>query len=174
MIFAGSALQAQSRIAYADAQKILQSLKETQVVQQKLQGEQEKLYRHLQYLQDSLNTMQDDYVKNYKDNPLFKQNVKQSFLKGIEELSYVIQNNQQKYQDDLYKKQQELMEPILDKVRNALEKIRKADGLDFILDSASGILLSYETKYDVTQRAIDELVKMSTETDSKPKDSKTK
>jgi outer membrane protein len=163
----GHAGFAQSKIGYADSQKILGSLKETQAVQIKLQQEQEKMYKQYQYLQDSLNTAQDDYTKNVKDNQLLKDNMKRSIQKGLEELTYLVQTSGQKYQEELQKKQQELMLPILDKVKKAIENVRKADGLDFVLDSASGILLSYETKYDLTQKTIDELLKMSGAGESK-------
>jgi outer membrane protein len=151
---------AQSKIGYADSQKILGSLKETQAVQAKLQQEQEKMYKQYQYLQDSLNTAQDDYVKNVKDNQLLKDNMKKSIQKGLEELAYLVQTSGQKYQEELVKKQQELMQPILEKVKKAIENVRKAEGLDYVLDTASGVLLSYDTKYDLTQKTIDELIKM--------------
>ena len=156
---------AQSKIGYADSQKILGSLKETQAVQEKLQKEQQRMYKQYQYLQDSLNTAQDDYVKNVKDNPLLKDNMKQSIQKGLDELAYLVQTSGQKFQEELGKKQQDLMQPIIDKVKKAIESVRKAEGYDYVLDSASGMLLSYDTKFDLTQKSIDELIKMGNATD---------
>ncbi|MBL7996291.1 OmpH family outer membrane protein [bacterium] len=152
---------AQSKIGYVDSQKIMQSLKETQAVQAKLQVEQEKMAKQFQYLQDSLANAQDDFVNNYKNNPLIKENIRQSIQKGIEELAYYVQTAGQRYNEELGKKQQELMQPIFDKVKKALENVRKAEGMDFILDSASGILLAEDTKYDLTEKAINELIKMA-------------
>ncbi|MBL7959037.1 OmpH family outer membrane protein [bacterium] len=152
---------AQSKIGYVDSQKIMQSLKETQTVQAKLQVEQEKMAKQFQYLQDSLANAQDDFVNNYKNNPLIKENIRQSIQKGIEELAYYVQTAGQRYNEELGKKQQELMQPVFDKVKKALENVRKAEGMDFILDSASGILLAEDTKYDLTEKAINELIKMA-------------
>ena len=176
MCVTGSSLMAQSKIGYVDSQKIMQSLKETQTVQTKLQEEQEKMAKQFQYLQDSLANAQDDYVKNYRDNPLIKENIKQSIQKGIEELAYYVQTAGQRYNEELGKKQQELMQPIFDKIKKALENVRKAESMDYIIDSASGILLAYDAKYDMTEKAINELVKMAGSTgttkDSGAKDSK--
>ncbi|HMW34003.1 MAG TPA: OmpH family outer membrane protein [bacterium] len=157
-----TAVKSQGKIGYADSQKILQSLKETETVQTKLQAEQERIYKQFQYMQDSLQTMQEDYVKNYRDNPLIKDNIKQTFQKGMEELAYLIQNSQQKYQEEMYKKQQELMAPILDKVKKAIETVRKAKGYDMILDSSPGMILAYDPQLDMTQKTIDELIRMAT------------
>ncbi len=158
---ASGSITAQSKIGYVDSQKIMQSLKETQTVQVKLQEEQERMAKQFQYLQDSLANAQDDYVKNYKDNPLIKENIRQSIQKGIEELAYYVQGAGQRFNDELGKKQQELMQPIFDKVKKALENVRKTENMDYIVDSASGILLAYDTKYDLTDKAINELVKMA-------------
>jgi outer membrane protein len=161
MCLTGASLMAQSKIGYVDSQKIMQSLKETQTVQTKLQEEQEKMAKQFQYLQDSLANAQDDYVKNYRDNPLIKENIKQSIQKGIEELAYYVQTAGQRYNEELGKKQQELMQPIFDKIKKAIENVRKAESMDYIIDSASGILLAYDAKYDMTEKAINELVKMA-------------
>lgn len=162
-----NSINAQGKIGYVDSQKIMQSLKETQSVQVKLQEEQEKMAKQFQYLQDSLANAQDDYLKNYKDNPLIKENIRQSIQKGIEELAYYVQTAGQRFNEELGKKQQELMQPIFDKVKKALENVRKAEGMDYIIDSASGILLAHDTKYDLTDKAINELVKMAGTTTTK-------
>lgn len=158
---ASVSVYAQGKIGYVDSQKIMQSLKETQTVQVKLQEEQERMAKQYQYLQDSLANAQEDYINNYKNNPLIKDNIRQSIQKGIEELAYYVQTSAQRYNEELGKKQQELMQPIFDKIKKALENVRKTEGLDFILDSASGILLAQDTKYDCTDKAINELVKMA-------------
>ena len=159
-------IHAQGKIGYVDSQKIMQSLKETQAVQVKMQEEQERMAKQFQYLQDSLANAQDDYVKNYKDNPLIKENIRQSIQKGIEELAYYVQGAGQRFNEELGKKQQELMQPIFDKIKKALENVRKTENMDYIVDSASGILLAYDTKYDLTDKAINELVKMAGSTTS--------
>lgn len=168
------ALNAQSKIGYVDSQKILGSLKETQTVQGTLQAEQEKMYKKLQYMQDSLQDAQEDYVKNIKDNALIKDGAKKAIEKGLEDLAYQIQTSQQKFQEDLQKLYQELMQPIFDKVRKAVDNVRKAEGMDFVLDGSSQIILAADTKYEVTQKVLDELVKLADQKDTGKKETKDK
>ncbi len=171
-LIAAASVQAQSKIGYVDSQKILGSLKETQTVQTKLQEEQEKMGKHLQYMQDSLENAQDDYIKNYKDNALIKEGTKKAIEKGIQELAYQIQISQQKYQEELQKKYQELMQPIFDKVKKAVDNIRKAEGMDFVFDGSPQIILAADAKYDLTEKVLNEIVNIKDVKDTEKKDVK--
>jgi len=163
LLCTGSAVFAQSRVGYVDSQKILGSLKETQAVQTQMQAEQQKAYRQLVYLQDSLNVSQDDYVKNVKDNPLLRDGAKKAIEKGIQDLANLIQTRQQQLQEELLDKQSQLMQPILDKIKKAVENVRKASNLELVLDSGYGIVLASDAKLDLTDKALEELIKLGTE-----------
>ncbi len=167
-------LSAQSRIGYVDSQKILGSLKETQTVQSTLQAEQEKMYKKLQYMQDSLQDAQEDYVKNIKDNLMIKDGAKKAIEKGLEDLAYQIQTSQQKFQEDLRKLYDDLMQPIFEKVRKAVDNVRKTEGMDFVLDGSSQIILAADNKYELTQKVLDELVKTADLKDTGKKEIKDK
>jgi len=160
---AAGAAWSQSKVGYVDSQKLMGSLKETQTVQTQMQQEQEKAYKIMMYLQDSLQQSQDDYIKNVKDNSLLKEGAKRAIEKGIQDQAANLQGMQQKLQEELVQKQNELMQPILDKVKKAVENIRKANGLDIILDSGYGIVLASDTKLDMTDKTLEELVKLGTQ-----------
>lgn len=168
VMMAGS-LQSQSKIGYVDGQKILTSLKETQTVQSTLQAEQEKMMKKLQYMQDSLQEAQEDYIKNIKDNAMIKDAAKKAIEKGLEDLAYQIQSSQLRYQDELQKLYQDLMQPIFDRIRKAVDNVRKAEGMDFVFDGSSNVILAHDSKYDLTQKVLDELVKMGTQTQAPKK-----
>ncbi len=58
-----------------------------------------------------------------------------------------------KVQKKLTKKQEELLQPILEKV----DKIAKANGYDIVFDVVSGKIVFSSEKYDVTQKMLEEL-----------------
>ena len=58
-----------------------------------------------------------------------------------------------KVQKRLTKKQEELLQPILDKV----DKISKENGYDIVFDVVSGKVVFSSEKYDVTKKMLDEL-----------------
>lgn len=47
------------------------------------------------------------------------------------------------YEGDLFKKRQELVKPIQDRVFNAVQKMATSKGFDFVLDKAGGVTLFY-------------------------------
>lgn len=170
LLLSAAGAHAQMKIGYVDTQKIMGSLKETQDVQARMQEEQEKLTKQFQYLQDSLATAQEDYAKNVKDNPLLKEGTKQSIQKGIEELAYLVQTSSQRFQEELYKKQQELMQPIVERVKKAVENVRKASSMELVLDSSFGVILASDESLDLTQKTLDELVRMGESKDTGKKE----
>ena len=62
------------------------------------------------------------------------------------------------YEGELFKKRQELIKPIQDKVFDAVQKIAKQSGLDFIFaKSAEMIMLYTNAKYDKSDEVLHEL-----------------
>jgi outer membrane protein len=47
------------------------------------------------------------------------------------------------YEGDLFKKRQELVKPVQDKVYNAVQKLAVEKGYDFILDKSEGITVIF-------------------------------
>lgn len=47
------------------------------------------------------------------------------------------------YEGDLFKKRQELVKPVQDKVYNAVQKMASSRGYDIVLDKAGGVTLFY-------------------------------
>lgn len=59
---------------------------------------------------------------------------------------------------DLFKKRQELIKPIQEKVYNAIEEIANAENYAVVFDKASNATLIYtNTKYDISEQVLDKL-----------------
>jgi outer membrane protein len=62
------------------------------------------------------------------------------------------------YQGDLFKKREELIKPIQDKVYNAIQKLAVAKLYDFILDKSEGITVIFaDPKLDKSDDVLKEL-----------------
>ena len=62
------------------------------------------------------------------------------------------------YEGELFKKRQELIKPIQDRVYDAIQKIAKRDDLDFIFDkSGDMIMLFSNARYDRSGEVLEEL-----------------
>jgi outer membrane protein len=59
---------------------------------------------------------------------------------------------------DLFKKRQELIKPIQEKIYNAIEEIAIAENYAVVFDKASGAALIYtNAKYDISEQVLDKL-----------------
>ncbi|MFZ0491301.1 MAG: OmpH family outer membrane protein [Salegentibacter sp.] len=60
-----------------------------------------------------------------------------------------IQEHSQKARQDLQKKQVDLMKPIMEKARTAIQKVARAKGYDYVLDSTTGSGVILADGYDL-------------------------
>jgi len=100
--------------------------------------------------QKEIDNLQQDLDKMYKDfedeqvmlsDELKKKREDQLFMKekGVRDL----QRKRFGFEGDLFKKRQELIKPIQDKVYNAVQKLAVQRGYDFILDKSEGITVIF-------------------------------
>ncbi len=69
-----------------------------------------------------------------------------------------MQNQKFGFEGELFKKRQELIKPIQDKVYDAINKVAKNNGLDFIFDKSGDMLmLVSNSKYDRSDEVLEEL-----------------
>jgi outer membrane protein len=115
---------------YKDAQVKLDLLSKTwqEEVDTKM-GEVERMYKGYQAEKPMLS---DEMRKKREDEIIAKE-------KSTKDL----QKQRFGYEGDLYKKRQELVKPIQDKVFNAVEKMAAQKGLDMVLDKAGGVTLFF-------------------------------
>jgi outer membrane protein len=115
---------------YGTAQKALDDMATNwQKEIDNLQLELDKMYKDFEAEQ----VMLSDDLKKKREDQLF---VKE---KGLRDL----QRKRFGFEGDLFKKRQELIKPIQDKVYNAVQKLAVARGYDFILDKSEGITVIF-------------------------------
>jgi outer membrane protein len=105
--------------------------------------------QHAKQLEDQLRTMSAEYqgkVSEYQNQQaLMAEAVKQTKLKEISDLETRIQQFQLSAQEELQKKEAEVLQPIIDKAKKAIDDVAKEKGYDYILDTGLGVVLYSET-----------------------------
>lgn len=130
---------------YKDAQKSLDNIaagwqKEIDGMQQEL----DKMYRDFEAEQ----VMLSDDLRKKREDQLF---VKEKTLRDLQRKRFG-------FEGDLFKKRQELIKPIQDKVFNAVQKLAVARGYDFILDKSEGITVIFaDPKLEKSEDVLKEL-----------------
>jgi outer membrane protein len=130
---------------YRSSQKQLEQLSEDwQKEMEKMQTAIDKMYRDLQaeqiLLTEELRKKREQEIKD-----------KEKELKEYRNLKFG-------YEGELFKKRQELVKPIQDKVFDAVQKIAKQNALDFIFAKSSELIMLYSNaKYDKSDEVLSEL-----------------
>ena len=115
---------------YKEAQKQLDQF--STAWQKELDGMQQnldKMYRDF----DAEQVMLSDELKKKREDELFN---KEKELRDLQRKRFG-------YEGDLFKKRQELIKPIQDRVYNAVQKLAVEKGYDFILDKSEGITVIF-------------------------------
>ncbi|NPA34494.1 MAG: OmpH family outer membrane protein [Chlorobi bacterium] len=141
-------LLAQNRkFGYVNTAEIIQSMPEIIQAQQTLE-------QYAKQLDGQYQAMMEEYEKKLSElqqnQDVWPDAVKEIKVKELTDLQMRIQEFQLKAQENLQMKQAELMQPILEKIKNAIEQVAKERGVDYVFDVSSGALLVMPPGDDLT------------------------
>lgn len=139
MLGATTVSMAQSKVAHIDSQKLLSEMPEMKSAQAQLQKLEQTYTNDIQSsvkeyttkaqaFQNEVNALTEDQLKS-------RQAELERKSKELETMQNNIRQAQQTAAEDLQKKQQSLLAPLYEKARKAVEKVAKAQGFDYVLDS---------------------------------------
>lgn len=104
----------------------------------KIQAEAEVYQKLLTTMNTEYETKATEYQTNYNT---MSELIKQTKLAELQDLQTRIEKFQTSAQDSLQAKQTELLQPIIDKAKTAIEEVAKENGYTYIFDSALGMIL---------------------------------
>jgi outer membrane protein len=151
------ASQAQ-RYAIVDTKYILEKLPEYKSAQTELDKFSTQWQKEIDDKQGALDKMYKDYEAEQVmlSDQLRKKREDELFVreKEVREL----QRKRFGFEGDLFKKRQELVKPVQDRVYNAIQKLAVARIYDFILDKSEGITVIFaDPKLDKSEDVLKEL-----------------
>jgi outer membrane protein len=137
VLFIGSTsyMNAQSNVAHIDTQALIDAMPKAITAR----GELEKLAKTYEADIRSMSTEYQNKVKQYDAEASTQtQEENQKRMQEVATIEQSIRQYQGQAQQDLQKKEQELFTPIYEEVRAAIQKVGKAQGFQYILDSREG------------------------------------
>ena len=157
LLIAGSSLQAQ-RYAIIDTRLILDKLPDYKNAQKKLDQISEQWQREIDARQAALDKMYKDFDAEQVmlSDELKKKREDELFVRDRE-----VREMHRRYfgpDGELFKKRQEFVKPIQDRVYNAVQRLASQRGYDFILDKSEGITVIFaDPKLDKSEDVLREL-----------------
>ena len=146
------------RYAIIDTKYILDKMPDYKLAQKNLDDVAANWQKEIDVLQQELDRMYKDYDAEQVmlTEDLRKKREDQLFIK--EKNLRDLQRNRFGFEGDLFKRRQELIKPIQDKVYNAVQKLAVQGGYDFILDKSEGITVIFaDPKLEKSEDVLKEL-----------------
>ena len=128
-------------VAHIDAQALIQGMPEMKAAKAEL----EKVAKTYEAEIQSLAAELQNKMKLYNEQAAtVSQEENEKRVKEVQGMETSIRQYQANAQQELQKKEQDLYIPIMDKARKAIQKVAKAKGYKYVLDSTtgSGVLLA--------------------------------
>jgi outer membrane protein len=150
-------VQAQ-RYAVIDSKYILEKLPEYKNAQAKLNQFSEMWQQEIEQKEATLNKMYRDYDAEQVMLPEELRKKRETELYNLEKELRELQRKRFGFEGDLFKKRQELIKPIQDKVYTAIQKLATEKQYDFILDKSEGITVIFaDPKLDKSEEVLKNL-----------------
>lgn len=148
VILSVTSLQAQSKIkvGHINSSELLQMMPGKDSAQQVLVTYANALEQQLSMMTKEFETKYQDYLEN---ETKMTQIVKNSKQKELTDLQNRIVEFQEQAQEDLQKKEAELIAPLLKKAQDAIQSVAKEKGYTYIFDTSSGSVLYFEDTDDI-------------------------
>lgn len=133
--------QANAKLGYIDSNELLEMMPGKDSIQNAIQDYGKSLETQLQTMYGEYQTKLQDYQANART---MSDIIRQTKEKELADLESRIQTFQQQADTDLQEKQVELLQPLLDKAKNAINAVAKENGYTYIFDIGTGAFLYYE------------------------------
>ena len=134
-LFALTTMTAQSKIAHIDSQTLISQMPEVKEAQAQLEKLQKTYATEIDASMKEYQTKLQTYSADAQNQTEVTNQARQKELAGMEQN---IQQYQQTASQDVQKKQADLLKPLIDKAKEAIQKIAKEQGFDYVIDATQG------------------------------------
>lgn len=135
---AGKVSAQELKFGHINVQQVVADLPEKKAADAQLQAEAKKLQDQLKVMSDDLEKKYADYMSQRDSLPDLIRATKE---KEIQDLDTRIKQYNQMAQQTLAQKEQQLLQPIIQKVQNAINEVGKEKGLIYIFDISSQVVV---------------------------------
>lgn len=137
---------AQSKVAHINSQLLIEAMPEAKTAQTKIQAYADTLDRDFKSMQDELQTQAKELDAKA---PTMSPNMIEMKQKQLQDMQRNIQAFQQSASQQIEQKQSQMMKPVVDKAKKAIEDVAKEKGYAYVIDTFQGTLLVSPTGDDI-------------------------
>ena len=124
-----------------NTQEIIMAMPETKTMQENMDTFAKELSDNIETMNVEFNTKLQDFQKYYIT---FSDAIKEVKEKELNDMQTRTREFQERAQQDYQKKQNELLAPIIDKAKSAIDKVAAAGGVLVVFDTSTGSLAYFD------------------------------
>ena len=157
LLFAGAGIStAQTKVAHINSNELMEQLPKVDSIKAQLTRLSEEFQKTLDAIETELTNKQ----KYWAEFPTKDPEVLELRQKEYQDLVNRYQMKEQEAQQTISKKQEELLTPVLDEVKEMIQKVAKEKGYNYVLDSSDGLgVLFSDPKHDLMEAVKSALLK---------------
>lgn len=149
------------KLAFVDSERIMKTHPPALEAQNQLEKENDEWIKELNGMEEELNRLKRDLeAQSLILSRVLKKEKEQEIMNLIQAVERF---KREKWGEDgaLARRQNELLKPLFDQVTQVVHRIADEEDYDFVLDSRMGVLIFGKPEYDITDRVLSELEKLS-------------
>ena len=135
LLFVTMTATAQSKIAHIDSQTLISEMPEVKEAQAQLEKLQKTYATEIDASMKEYQTKLQTYSADAQNQTQVTNDARQKELAGMEQN---IQQYKQTASQDIQKKQADLLRPLIEKARAAIQKVARAQGFEYVIDGTQG------------------------------------
>jgi outer membrane protein len=133
-----NSVQAQSKIAHINSNELLESMPEKAKLAAQIQEYAAKLEKQLMAMENEYRLKVEDFKQQ---QGVMTDAIQQVKLKEITDLETRIGEFRMNAQQDLQNEEARVLQPLIDRLRKAIDDVAKEKGYDYVLDTSLGVVL---------------------------------
>lgn len=144
------------RFCYVDTEYILDKIPEYKSAQKQLDNQADEWKKEIEKMVKEIETLYKQYQAEQVILPEDLRKKKEDEITKKEDDLNKYKESKFGKEGELYKKRQELIKPIQDKVFDAIQKLAKEESMDFIFDKSGEVTMLYtNAKYDRSDEVLE-------------------
>ena len=149
---------AQARVAYVDSDYILNQMPEFRSAQRQLEEAAEQYKLEIKAKADALAEVETRYDAEFPLLPTAEREERENKLNQLKADFEKLKQDKFGAGGELFRKRQQLIKPIQDKVFEAIQQLAKESAIDLIFDRAGAVTLLYaNSRYDRSDEVLEKL-----------------
>ena len=125
----------QSKVAHIDSQSLISQMPEVKEAQAQIEKLQKTYQTEIEASMKEYQTKLQTYSADAQNQTEVTNQARQKELQGMEQN---IQQYQQTAAQDIQQKQADLLRPLIEKAKEAIQKVAREQGFDYVIDATPG------------------------------------